>query len=84
MKKLIKLIYLVFTAFLFACTSIKDSSTSTNVYAESQLVNAVQNPNEFKEKAEVAKIEINSLGNSISKSIDNILNGDKSQDISVL
>ncbi|MDY5306348.1 hypothetical protein [Fusobacterium gastrosuis] len=44
----------------------------------------MQNPNDFKEKAEVAKIEINSLGNSISKSIDNILNGDKSQDISVL
>ncbi|MCI7223117.1 MAG: hypothetical protein SPJ84_04515 [Fusobacterium gastrosuis] len=41
----------------------------------------MQNPNDFKEKAEVAKIEINSLGNSISKSIDNILNGDKSQDI---
>ncbi|WP_390891584.1 endonuclease toxin domain-containing protein [Fusobacterium necrophorum] len=33
-------------------------------------------PEEFKQKVEVAKIEVDSLKNSVTKSIDNILNGD--------
>lgn len=60
----------------------KDSSSSTNVYVEDNLVKAIANPEEFKNKIEVAKIEVDSLKNSVTKSIDNILNGDKSQDIS--
>ncbi|MCI7223112.1 EndoU domain-containing protein [Fusobacterium sp.] len=49
----------------------KDSSTSTNVYAESQLVNAVQNPNEFKEKTSLANQELKDLKNTVLNTIEN-------------
>ncbi|WP_371741678.1 hemagglutinin repeat-containing protein [Fusobacterium sp. DD12] len=58
----------------------KDSSSSTNVYVEDNLVKAITNPEEFKNKIEVAKIEVDSLKGTVTKTVENIIVGDKSQD----
>ncbi|AYZ74025.1 hypothetical protein EGX98_08285 [Fusobacterium necrophorum] len=58
----------------------KDSSSSTNVYVEDNLVKAIAKPEEFKQKVEVAKIEVDSLKGTVTKTVENIIVGDKSQD----
>ena len=59
----------------------KDEDTKTNVFVESQTIKYALNPESFKEDLQVALIEGKATGRTVVKTIDNIVNGDKSQDI---
>ena len=59
----------------------KDEDTKTNVFVESQTIKYALNPESFKEDLQVALIEGKATGRTVVKTIDNIINGDKSQDI---
>ena len=59
----------------------KDKDTKTNVFVESQTIKYALNPESFKEDLQIALIEGKTTGRTVVKTIDNIINGDKSQDI---
>ncbi|MDC7956577.1 hemolysin, partial [Fusobacterium simiae] len=59
----------------------KDEDTKTNVFVESQTIKYALNPESFKEDLQIALIEGKATGRTVVKTIDNIINGDKSQDI---
>ncbi|BET15762.1 hemagglutinin repeat-containing protein [Fusobacterium vincentii] len=59
----------------------KDRKFETNVNIESQTIKYVLNPSQFKEDLQIAIIEGKATGRTVVKTIDNIINGDKSQDI---
>ncbi|WP_222703277.1 hemagglutinin repeat-containing protein, partial [Fusobacterium polymorphum] len=59
----------------------KDKDTKTNVFVESQTIKYALNPNQFKEDLQIAIIEGKATGRTVVKTIDNMINGDKSQDI---
>ena len=59
----------------------KDKDTKTNVFIESQTIKYALNPSQFKEDLQIAIIEGKATGRTVVKTIDNIINGDKSQDI---
>ena len=59
----------------------KDKDTKTNVFVESQTIKYALNPESFKEDLQIALIEGKATGRTVVKTIDNIINGDKSQDI---
>ena len=59
----------------------KDKDTKTNVFVESQTIKYALNPSQFKEDLQIAIIEGKATGRTVVKTIDNIINGDKSQDI---
>ena len=59
----------------------KDKKFETNVNIESQTIKYVLNPESFKEDFQIALIEGKATGRTVVKTIDNIINGDKSQDI---
>ena len=59
----------------------KDENTKTNVFVESQTIKYALNPSQFKEELQIALIEGKATGRTVVKTIDNMINGDKSQDI---
>jgi len=59
----------------------KDKDTKTNVFVESQTIKYALNPSQFKEDLQIAIIEGKATGRTVVKTIDNMINGDKSQDI---
>ena len=59
----------------------KDRDFKTNVNIESQTIKYALNPNQFKEDLQIAIIEGKATGRTVVKTIDNVINGDKSQDI---
>ena len=59
----------------------KDRKFETNIHVEAQTINYVKNPEKWKEDLEVAILEGKSTGRTVVKTIDNVINGDKSQDI---
>ena len=59
----------------------KDRKFETNVNIESQTIKYVLNPSQFKEDLQIAIIEGKATGRTVVKTIDNMINGDKSQDI---
>ena len=59
----------------------KDKDTKTNVFVESQTIKYALNPSQFKEDLQIALIEGKATGRTVVKTIDNMINGDKSQDI---
>ena len=59
----------------------KDKDTKTNVFIESQTIKYALNPSQFKEDLQIAIIEGKATGRTVVKTIDNMINGDKSQDI---
>ena len=59
----------------------KDEDTKTNVFIESQTIKYALNPSQFKEDLQIALIEGKATGRTVVKTIDNMINGDKSQDI---
>ena len=59
----------------------KDEDTKTNVFIESQTIKYALNPSQFKEDLQIAIIEGKATGRTVVKTIDNVINGDKSQDI---
>ena len=59
----------------------KDRNFKTNVNIESQTINYIKNPEKFKEDLQIAIIEGKATGRTVVKTIDNVINGDKSQDI---
>ena len=59
----------------------KDEDTKTNVFIESQTIKYALNPSQFKEDLQIAIIEGKATGRTVVKTIDNMINGDKSQDI---
>ena len=59
----------------------KDKDTKTNVFVESQTIKYALNPESFKEDLQIALIEGKATGRTVVKTIDNMINGDKSQDI---
>ena len=59
----------------------KDEDTKTNVFVESQTIKYALNPSQFKEDLQIALIEGKATGRTVVKTIDNMINGDKSQDI---
>jgi len=59
----------------------KDRDFKTNVNIESQTINYIKNPEKFKEDLQIAIIEGKATGRTVVKTIDNVINGDKSQDI---
>ena len=59
----------------------KDRKFETNVNIESQTIKYVLNPSQFKEDLQIALIEGKATGRTVVKTIDNVINGDKSQDI---
>ena len=59
----------------------KDEDTKTNVFIESQTIKYALNPSQFKEDLQIALIEGKATGRTVVKTIDNVINGDKSQDI---
>ena len=59
----------------------KDRNFKTNVNIESQTIKYALNPNQFKEDLQIAIIEGKATGRTVVKTIDNMINGDKSQDI---
>ena len=59
----------------------KDENTKTNIFIESQTIKYALNPSQFKEDLQIAIIEGKATGRTVVKTIDNMINGDKSQDI---
>ena len=59
----------------------KDENTKTSVFVESQTIKYALNPSQFKEDLQIALIEGKATGRTVVKTIDNMINGDKSQDI---
>ena len=59
----------------------KDRKFETNVNIESQTIKYALNPSQFKEDLQIALIEGKATGRTVVKTIDNMINGDKSQDI---
>ena len=59
----------------------EDRDFKTNVNVESQTISYIKNPEKFKEDLQIAIIEGRATGRTVVKTIDNIINGDKSQDI---
>ena len=59
----------------------EDRDFKTNVNIESQTIKYALNPNQFKEDLQIAIIEGKATGRTVVKTIDNVINGDKSQDI---
>ncbi len=59
----------------------EDRDFKTNVNIESQTINYIKNPEKFKEDLQIAIIEGKATGRTVVKTIDNVINGDKSQDI---
>ena len=59
----------------------KDRKFETNVNIESQTIKYALNPSQFKEDLQIAIIEGKATGRTVVKTIDNVINGDKSQDI---
>ena len=59
----------------------KDKDTKTDIFIESQTIKYVLNPSQFKEDLQIALIEGKATGRTVVKTIDNMINGDKSQDI---
>ncbi|WP_336038391.1 two-partner secretion domain-containing protein [Fusobacterium polymorphum] len=59
----------------------KDEDTKTNIFIESQTIKYALNPSQFKEDLQIAIIEGKATGRTVVKTIDNMINGDKSQDI---
>ena len=59
----------------------KDKKFETNVNIESQTIKYALNPETFKEDLQIAIIEGKATGRTVVKTIDNVINGDKSQDI---
>ncbi|WP_339005802.1 hemagglutinin repeat-containing protein [Fusobacterium animalis] len=59
----------------------KDENTKTNVFIESQTIKYALNPSQLKEDLQIAIIEGKATGRTVVKTIDNMINGDKSQDI---
>ena len=59
----------------------KDRDFKTDINIESQTINYIKNPEKFKEDLQIAIIEGKATGRTVVKTIDNMINGDKSQDI---
>ena len=59
----------------------KDRDFKTDINIESQTINYIKNPEKFKEDLQIALIEGKATGRTVVKTIDNMINGDKSQDI---
>jgi len=59
----------------------EDRDFKTNVNVESQTIKYALNPSQFKEDLQIAIIEGKATGRTVVKTIDNVINGDKSQDI---
>ena len=59
----------------------EDRDFKTNINVESQTIKYALNPNQFKEDLQIAIIEGKATGRTAVKTIDNVINGDKSQDI---
>ncbi|WDA44303.1 hemagglutinin repeat-containing protein [Fusobacterium nucleatum] len=59
----------------------KDRKFETNINIESQTIKYALNPETFKEDLQIAIIEGKATGRTVVKTIDNVINGDKSQDI---
>ena len=59
----------------------EDRDFKTNINVESQTIKYALNPNQFKEDLQIAIIEGKATGRTVVKTIDNMINGDKSQDI---
>ena len=59
----------------------KDKDTKTDIFIESQTIKYALNPSQFKEDLQIAIIEGKATGRTVVKTIDNVINGDKSQDI---
>ena len=59
----------------------KDRDFKTDINIESQTINYIKNPKKFKEDLQIAIIEGKATGRTVVKTIDNVINGDKSQDI---
>ena len=59
----------------------EDRDFKTNINVESQTISYIKNPEKFKEDLQIAIIEGKATGRTVVKTIDNMINGDKSQDI---
>ena len=59
----------------------EDRDFKTNINVESQTIKYTLNPSQFKEDLQIAIIEGKATGRTVVKTIDNVINGDKSQDI---
>ncbi|WP_454943247.1 two-partner secretion domain-containing protein [Fusobacterium hwasookii] len=59
----------------------KDRDFKTDINIESQTIKYALNPTQFKEDIQIALIEGKATGRTVVKTIDNMINGDKSQDI---
>ncbi|MEZ7733985.1 hemagglutinin repeat-containing protein, partial [Fusobacterium periodonticum] len=59
----------------------EDRDFKTNINVESQTISYIKNPEKFKEDLQIAIIEGKATGRTVVKTIDNVINGDKSQDI---
>ena len=59
----------------------EDRDFKTNINVESQTIKYALNPSQFKEDLQIAIIEGKATGRTVVKTIDNMINGDKSQDI---
>ena len=59
----------------------KDRDFKTDINIESQTIKYALNPSQFKEDLQIAIIEGKATGRTVVKTIDNMINGDKSQDI---
>ena len=59
----------------------KDRDFKTDINIESQTIKYALNPSQFKEDLQIAIIEGKATGRTVVKTIDNVINGDKSQDI---
>ena len=55
----------------------KDTHSSTNINVEPQVIEYISNPTKFKEDLEVAILEGKATGETVLKSIENIVNGGK-------
>ena len=59
----------------------KDRDFKTDINIESQTIKYALNPTQFKEDIQITLIEGKATGRTVVKTIDNMINGDKSQDI---
>jgi len=59
----------------------EDRDFKTNINVESQTIKYALNPSQFKEDLQITIIEGRATGRTVVKTIDNVINGDKSQDI---
>ena len=59
----------------------KNRDFKTDINIESQTIKYALNPSQFKEDLQIAIIEGKATGRTVVKTIDNMINGDKSQDI---